>query len=91
MLLVADQEHGEAVAAIAARLGVHLGDERAGCVQRLEVGGAQPVPGTSGATPWAESTSLAPSGTFSSFSTKIAPRRSSSRTTWTLWTICLRT
>ena len=34
---------------------------------------------------------VAPSGTSVSSSTKIAPRASRSRTTWMLWTICLRT
>ena len=46
---------------------------------------------TDGATPWAEKTTVAPSGTSSSSSTKTAPRPSRSRTTWMLWTICLRT
>ena len=46
---------------------------------------------TSGATPCAESTTVAPSGTSSSLSTKIAPCCSSRRTTWMLCTICLRT
>src|SRR5919197_3477031 len=46
---------------------------------------------TEGATPWAERTSVAPSGTSASSATKIAPRASSSRTTWALWTIWRRT
>src|SRR5438067_2802777 len=46
---------------------------------------------TAGATPWAERTSVAPSGTSRSSATKTAPRVSRSRTTWTLWTICRRT
>ena len=46
---------------------------------------------TTGATPWAEKTIVEPSGASCSLSTKIAPRSSSSRTTWALWTICFRT
>ena len=46
---------------------------------------------TSGATPCAENTTTAPSGTSSVSSTKMAPRFSSSATTWVLCTICLRT
>ena len=46
---------------------------------------------TTGATPCAEKTTVAPSGTSSVSSTKIAPRASSARTTCRLWTICLRT
>ncbi len=46
---------------------------------------------TEGATPCAEYTTVAPRGTSVSSSTKIAPRASRSRTTWMLWTICLRT
>ena len=46
---------------------------------------------TDGATPWAENTTVAPSGTSSSSSTKTAPLVSRSLTTCRLWTICLRT
>ncbi len=46
---------------------------------------------TAGATPWAENTTVAPLGTSSSSSTKIAPRCSRSDTTRVLCTICLRT
>ena len=46
---------------------------------------------TAGETPWAENTTIAPSGTSSASSTKIAPRSVSVSTTCTLWTICLRT
>ena len=46
---------------------------------------------TLGATPWAEKTTISPSGTSVSSSTKIAPRFSSSSTTCLLWTISLRT
>ena len=46
---------------------------------------------TVGATPWAENTTVAPSGTSSASSTKIAPCASSVRTTCALCTICLRT
>ena len=46
---------------------------------------------TSGETPWAENTTVAPSGTSASSSTKIAPRDSRSATTCLLCTICLRT
>ncbi len=46
---------------------------------------------TSGATPWAEKMTVAPSGTSSFSSTKIAPWASSVRTTCLLCTICLRT
>ncbi len=46
---------------------------------------------TAGETPCAENTTVAPSGTSSSSSTKIAPRSSSVWTTCLLCTICLRT
>ena len=46
---------------------------------------------TAGATPWAEKTTIASSGTSVSCSTKIAPRSASSSTTCLLWTISLRT
>ena len=46
---------------------------------------------TTGATPWAEKMTVAPSGTSSVSSTKIAPRFSSVLTTCLLCTICLRT
>ena len=46
---------------------------------------------TAGETPWAENTTVWPSGTSSSSSTKIAPRDSRSATTCLLCTICLRT
>ncbi len=45
---------------------------------------------TCGETPWAEKITVASSGTSSRSSTQTAPRRSSSATTWRLWTICLR-
>jgi hypothetical protein len=46
---------------------------------------------TSGATPWAEKTTIDPSGTSSFSSTKMAPCASSVDTTCLLCTICLRT
>src|SRR5947209_11623623 len=46
---------------------------------------------TLGATPCAEKTTVLPSGTSVSSSTKIAPRPRSSSTTCLLWTISLRT
>ena len=46
---------------------------------------------TTGATPWAEKMTVAPSGTSSVSSTKIAPRFSSVVTTCLLCTISLRT
>src|SRR5437763_165159 len=46
---------------------------------------------TTGATPCAEKTTMAPSGTSSVSSTKMAPRSSRVRTTCELCTICLRT
>src|SRR6266540_2508961 len=46
---------------------------------------------TAGDTPCAEKTTVASSGTWSSSSTKTAPRRSRSATTCSLCTICLRT
>ncbi len=46
---------------------------------------------TAGDTPWAENTTRAPGGTWSSSSTKIAPRASRSSTTCRLCTICFRT
>ena len=46
---------------------------------------------TVGATPCAENTTVAPSGTSEVSSTKTAPRASSVRTTCALCTICLRT
>ena len=46
---------------------------------------------TLGATPWAENTTVAPSGTSASDSTNTAPRSRSCSTTCLLWTISLRT
>ena len=46
---------------------------------------------TAGETPCAEKTTISPSGTSVSSSTKIAPRLLSSSTTCLLWTISLRT
>lgn len=46
---------------------------------------------TTGAMPCAEKITVAPSGTSSVSSTKIAPRFSKVATTCLLWTICLRT
>ena len=46
---------------------------------------------TLGATPWAEKTTVAPSGTSATESTNTAPRPRSSSTTVLLWTISLRT
>jgi BRCT domain type II-containing protein len=46
---------------------------------------------TCGATPCAEKTTTAPSGTSAASSTNTAPRFSSDATTCLLWTICLRT
>ena len=46
---------------------------------------------TTGATPWAEKTTVAPSGTSSVSSTKIAPRCCRVVTTCLLCTISLRT
>ena len=72
------------------RLDVHLGDQRAGRVDRVQAA-AEALGRTAGETPCAENTTVAPSGTSSSSSTKTAPRRSSSATTCVLCTICLRT
>ena len=87
---VADQEDREALAGEALRLVVHLGHERAGRVDR-----AQPaqrgVAVHFGRHAVRRDTTVAPSGTSSSLSTKIAPCCSSRRTTWMLCTICLRT
>ena len=46
---------------------------------------------TAGGDPVGRRTTTAPSGTSSTSSTKTAPCASRSRTTWALWTICLRT
>ena len=46
---------------------------------------------TTGDTPWAENTTVAPAGTSASSSTNTAPRDSRSATTCLLCTICLRT
>ena len=46
---------------------------------------------TLGATPWAENTTVSPSGTSVSSSTNTAPRARSCSTTCLLWTISLRT
>ena len=46
---------------------------------------------TVGDTPWAENTTVAPSGTSSVSSTKTAPRCARVVTTWRLCTISLRT
>ena len=88
--LVADEEDVVALRGEPAGLVVHLRHQRAGRVDRLQaaVRGLLVDPG---ATPWAEKTTIAPSGTSSVSSTKIAPRCSSFLTTWVLCTICLRT
>ncbi len=46
---------------------------------------------TAGETPWAEKTTVAPSGTSASDSTNTAPRSRNCSTTNLLWTISLRT
>ena len=51
----------------------------------------RPARARPGETPWAEKTTVSPSGTSSSSSTKTAPRDSRSATTCLLCTICLRT
>ena len=66
-------------------------DERARRVDHVEPARRRASRCTAGETPCAEKTTVAPSGTSSSSSTKTAPRRSSSATTCSLWTICLRT
>ena len=89
--LVADQQDVVVVGGEPARLVVHLGDQRAGRVDRL-AGCRRPASScTTGATPCAEKTTVAPSGTSSFSSTKIAPRSCRVSTTCLLCTICLRT
>ena len=89
--LVADQQDVVVVVGEPLGLVVDLGHQRAGGVDRLELRARRPRSCTAGATPWAEKTTVAPSGTSSVSSTKIAPRLSRSVTTCLLWTICLRT
>ena len=89
--LVADQQDVEVLGGEPRGLVVHLGDQRAGRVDRAQVARPPPPRGPTGATPCAEKTTIAPSGTSSVSSTKIAPRASRSATTCLLWTICLRT
>ena len=78
--LVADQQDVVVVAGEALGLVVHLGDQRAGGVDDLQaaVGGRLC---TVGATPWAENTTIAPSGTSSVSSTNTAPALASVSTT----------
>ena len=73
--VVADQHDRVPVGGVAARLDVHLRDERAGRVDRVQASRAAAFARTDGATPCAEKTTVAPSGTSRSSSTKIAPRR----------------
>ena len=88
--LVADHHDRVAVGGEAAGRDVDLGDQRAGGVDRAQAAAAA-LSWTAGATPWAEKTTISPSGTSVSSSTKIAPRSASSSTTCLLWTISLRT
>ena len=71
--LVADEQDVVVVGGEPPRLLVHLGDQRAGRVDRLEAARAGLLVHP-GATPCAEKTTVAPSGTSSFSSTKIAPR-----------------
>ena len=65
---------------------------RAGRSRRSSAGrGRRALACTLGATPWAENTTVAPSGTSVSDSTNTAPRSRSCSTTCLLWTISLRT
>ena len=75
--LVADEHDVEAGGGEAARLGVDLGDQRAGRVDHVEPRARGACSRTAGETPWAEKITVAPSGTSSSSSTKTAPRCSS--------------
>ena len=88
---VPDQQDVVALAGEPLRLLVHLGDQRAGGVDRAQLPRSRACSRTAGETPCAEKTTIAPSGTSSVSSTKIAPRSVSVSTTCTLCTICLRT
>jgi hypothetical protein len=79
---VPDEDDLIAAAVKAPDFVVDLGDQRTGGVDD-----AQPE----GATPWAENTTVAPSGTSCNSCTNTAPRCSRSATTWRLWTIWRRT
>ena len=84
--VVADVEHGVALAGPDPQLVVDLGNEGADGVDHHPPAG----PGgatTSGADPWADSMSGAPAGTSSTSSTKITPWARNWSTTWRLWTI----
>ncbi len=87
---VADEHDRVALRGELLGLHVHLGDERAGGVDRAQRA-ALGVRCTDGATPWAENTTVSPSGTSVSWSTNTAPRSRSCSTTCLLWTISLRT
>ncbi len=76
---VPDQDEVVTLVGVAARLGVHLGDERAGGVDDLESSRAAACRRMTGATPWAASTTTESGGTSSSSSTKTAPFDSRSR------------
>ena len=88
---VADQQDVVVLAGEPLRLLVHLGDQRAGGVDRAQLPRAAACSCTAGETPWAEKTTMAPSGTSSVSSTKTAPRSVRVSTTCPLCTICLRT
>ena len=79
---VADQRDRVPVRRVPARLDVHLGHERAGARRSCSARAPWRSRSTDGATPCAEKTTVSPSGTSRSSSTKIAPRASRSRTTW---------
>ena len=84
---VADHDDLETSGLEALHLPMDLGHERAGGIHDLAAPRRRASSRTAGATPWAENTTVAPSGTSSSSCTKTAPRCSRSATTWRLWTI----
>ena len=89
---MADDQDLVAVARVAQRLEVHLGDQRTGRVDDAQTGARAASSRTDGETPWALKITRLPAGTSASSSTKIAPRwRAARSTTWRLWTISCRT
>ena len=88
--LVADQEDRLALRGEAARLGVHLADERAGGVDHVEpaLGGVRAHRGRDAVGREDDGRAVRH---LVELVDEDAPRRSRSATTCSLWTICLRT
>src|SRR5262249_39236132 len=87
---VTDQDQRSVLGNVPLALIVHLGDQRTGGIQRRQMTRFRMLLDTA-ATPWAEKTVIAPSGTSSNSLTKTAPFAFRLSTTYLLWTISCRT